>query len=87
MAEQLETTTYRTKDFVGTGERRNKYLDAYLGSGSDDNTDVFVYFDTSVFRHTNNYLIQISNLEVFLRRSTCEQIGKTMRKFDYVTGE
>jgi hypothetical protein len=74
------------KDVAGTGERRNKYLDAYLASGSDDDTAVLLYFDTSVFRHTNNYLIKMLKLGVILRRSACKQIGKIVRKFDYVTG-
>jgi hypothetical protein len=40
---------YRNKDVAGTGARGNK------DSGSDDNTDVLLYYDTSAFRHTNNY--------------------------------
>jgi hypothetical protein len=52
---------YRTKDVAGTGERRKKYLDAYLDSGSDDNTTLLLYFDTFLFRHTNNYLIEMIN--------------------------
>lgn len=78
--------TYGTKDVAGTGERRNKYLDSYLDSGSGDNTELFLYLDTSIFRHTNNYLIEMSNLEIFPRRSACKQIGETVRKFDYATG-
>jgi len=86
-AQQLETLTYGTKDVAGTGERRNRYLDAYLDSGSNDNRAVLLYFDTSVFRHTNNcYLITMLNLGIFLQRSACKQIDKIVRKFVYVTG-
>ena len=67
-------------------EEENKYLDAYGNFVRDDNTEVLLFFDTSVFRHTNNYLIKMSNLEIFLPRSACKQIGKTVRKCDYVTG-
>jgi hypothetical protein len=74
---------YRTKNVAGTAARRNKYLDVYLDSGSNENTGVLLYFETSVFRYTNNcYLIKMLKLDIFLRRSACKQISKIVRNFD-----